>query len=432
MSAPERPALNQQDATFLPDEQLTALVQRVGTPFYLYDETSLRMRARKLREAFQWNAGFRAWFPVRVMPNPSVLRILKEEGQGVLCTTTGELRLARCSGFAAEEIRFAPAFPTVAELEAARTVVELGLDDAGLIPRMERLGELPDCVALRYHPDGKFHVRTRTITKSEGSRFGMQKPDLFRAARELRLKGVRSIGLMAELGTNLTEPEYLPTLAQTLFSLAVELKEQCGVRISFCDLGGGLATAMRLREREANISAIARGVQMRFEEIMQPAGLGDCAVQTELGRWMTAHCAIFLTGVTGVKHGARDYLAVDMSRGDLLRPEIYATHHHISVLGDHRMEGRRRYAIADRTAETKEPFGLRMLPECCRGSVLVFHDTGAYGYGMGYHFGTIPLCAEYLLHSDGRVRCIRRAEREEELFATLDCNSDFTELPEMR
>ena len=111
---------------------------------------------------------------------------------------------------------------------------------------------------------------------------------------------------------------------------------------------------------------------------------------------------------------------------DLLRPELYGTYHHISVLGDDRVEGRRRYAVGDRIPEPREPFGQRLLPECRRGARLVIHDIGAYGASMGYSYGLTPHCAEYLYQADGTLRCIRRAQREDELFSTLDGNPDFT------
>lgn len=135
MSAPER--RDPQDAVFAPEELLRAL----PTPCYVYDEAQLRTRAARLRSAFSWSAGFRAWFPVRALPNPTVLRILREEGQGALCVTAGEYRLALASGFSPESIRFAPEFPTDAEL--AVPAADLVLDDGGLLLRLERERPLP-------------------------------------------------------------------------------------------------------------------------------------------------------------------------------------------------------------------------------------------------------------------------------------------------
>ena len=249
---------------------------------------------------------------------------------------------------------------------------------------------------------------------------------LLDTAQELRLKGVREVGLSAMLGLGLRDPEAFSALARALFTCAAALHDSFGLQVSYCCLGGGLPVAHRRTERDADIAAVSRGVQAEFSRIMEPSGLGGVPVETGLGRWLTAHAGILLTTVTGVKRGAQDWLGVDASRADLLRPELYGTYHHISVLGDDRVEGRRRYAVGDRIPEPREPFGQRLLPECRRGARLVIHDVGAYGAAMGYSYGLTPHCAEYLYQADGTLRCIRRAQREDELFSTLDENPDFT------
>lgn len=413
MSAPER--RDPQDAVFAPEELLRAL----PTPCYVYDEAQLRTRAARLRSAFSWSAGFRAWFPVRALPNPTVLRILREEGQGALCVTAGEYRLALASGFSPGSIRFAPEFPTDAEL--AVPAADLVLDDGGLLLRLERERPLPARLGLRLRPEPD-----RSFHKAEATRFGMRTGELLDTAQELRLKGVREVGLSAMLGLGLRDPEAFSALARALFTCAAALHDSFGLQVSYCCLGGGLPVAHRRTERDADIMAVSRGVQAEFSRIMEPSGLGGVPVETGLGRWLTAHAGILLTTVTGVKRGAQDWLGVDASRADLLRPELYGTYHHISVLGDDRVEGRRRYAVGDRIPEPREPFGQRLLPECRRGARLVIHDVGAYGASMGYSYGLTPHCAEYLYQTDGTLRCIRRAQRENELFSTLDENPDFT------
>ena len=371
MSAPER--RDPQDAVFAPEELLRAL----PTPCYVYDEAQLRTRAARLRSAFSWSAGFRAWFPVRALPNPTVLRILREEGQGALCVTAGEYRLALASGFSPESIRFAPEFPTDAEL--AVPAADLVLDDGGLLLRLERERPLPARLGLRLRPEPD-----RSFHKAEATRFGMRTGELLDTAQELRLKGVREVGLSAMLGLGLRDPEAFSALARALFTCAAALHDSFGLQVSYCCLGGGLPVAHRRTERDADIAAVSRGVQAEFSRIMEPSGLGGVPVETGLGRWLTAHAGILLTTVTGVKRGAQDWLGVDASRADLLRPELYGTYHHISVLGDDRVEGRRRYAVGDRIPEPREPFGQRLLPECRRGARLVIHDVGAYGAAMGY------------------------------------------------
>ena len=248
MSAPER--RDPQDAVFAPEELLRAL----PTPCYVYDEAQLRTRAARLRSAFSWSAGFRAWFPVRALPNPTVLRILREEGQGALCVTAGEYRLALASGFSPESIRFAPEFPTDAEL--AVPAADLVLDDGGLLLRLERERPLPARLGLRLRPEPD-----RSFHKAEATRFGMRTGELLDTAQELRLKGVREVGLSAMLGLGLRDPEAFSALASALFTCAAALHGSFGLQVSYCCLGGGLPVAHRRTERDADIAAVSRGVQ---------------------------------------------------------------------------------------------------------------------------------------------------------------------------
>lgn len=274
MSAPER--RDPQDAVFAPEELLRAL----PTPCYVYDEAQLRTRAARLRSAFSWSAGFRAWFPVRALPNPTVLRILREEGQGALCVTAGEYRLALASGFSPESIRFAPEFPTDAEL--AVPAADLVLDDGGLLLRLERERPLPARLGLRLRPEPD-----RSFHKAEATRFGMRTGELLDTAQELRLKGVREVGLSAMLGLGLRDPEAFSALARALFTCAAALHDSFGLQVSYCCLGGGLPVAHRRTERDADIAAVSRGVQAEFSRIMEPAGLGG--VPRGDGSWPLAH-----------------------------------------------------------------------------------------------------------------------------------------------
>ncbi|MDR0889176.1 MAG: diaminopimelate decarboxylase [Oscillospiraceae bacterium] len=391
------------DAVFAPDALLAALPY--PTPYYIYDEAGIRARAKALHEAFAWNSGFRQWFPLRANPNPTILRILRQEGFGIVCTNANELEFGLRCGFSAEEINFSPAFPTAAEFLAARHAKHLILDDADLIMRFERNESLPPRIALRYRPHT---LRAHPAARGSDSRFGMEKPALLRAVRELRLLGVREIGLMAELAENSTQPEYLPKVAGALFQLAAEIKETLGVSVKCCNLGGGVGIAGQ--DDTVAILQLSRSVRKLFEQHMLPAGLGDCAVHTQFDRHILSQSGLLLTTVTGVKSGAEEWLGVDMTRADLLRALIYGTSLHISVLGNHADEGRRPYRIADRIAENKEMFGVRLLPPCKRGSVLVVHDVGAYGHAMGYQYCMMPRCAEYLLQADGASSCIRLAQ----------------------
>ncbi|MFY9493767.1 MAG: diaminopimelate decarboxylase, partial [Limnochordia bacterium] len=91
---------------FVTAQKLQQITAEFPTPFHLYDEKGIRANARRLRQAFAWNPGFKEYFAVKATPNPVILQILQEEGCGVDCATLTELMLADAVGFAGEEIMF--------------------------------------------------------------------------------------------------------------------------------------------------------------------------------------------------------------------------------------------------------------------------------------------------------------------------------------
>lgn len=76
--------------------------------------------------------------------------------------------------------------------------------------------------------------------------------------------------------------------------------------------------------------------------------------------------------------------------------------------------------------ENNDKFAVdRELPEIENGDLLVIHDTGAHGFAMGYNYNGKLKSAELLLKEDGSVQMIRRAETQQDYFATFDFSGFF-------
>ena len=69
-----------QKKTFVTLEQLKEIDKTYPTPYHLYDEKGIRDNAKRLKEAFSWNKGYREYFAVKATPNPYILNILKDYG----------------------------------------------------------------------------------------------------------------------------------------------------------------------------------------------------------------------------------------------------------------------------------------------------------------------------------------------------------------
>ena len=261
------------------------------------------------------------------------------------------------------------------------------------------------------------------------AKYGLTKPQLLEAYGILRDKGVEEFGLHAFLASNTVTNEYYPLLARQLFELAVEVKEKTGVSINFVNLSGGVGIPYRPDQEKNDIAVIGEGVRKAFEEVLVPAGLGDVAIYTELGRFMMGPYGCLVTKAIHEKHTHKEYIGVDACAVNLMRPAMYGAYHHITVLGKENAPADHVYDVTGSLCENNDKFAIdRELPEIDMGDYLVIHDTGAHGFSMGYNYNGKLKSAELLLRTDGSVQLIRRAETPADYFATFDCFEDYKKL----
>ena len=223
---------------------------------------------------------------------------------------------------------------------------------------------------------------------------------------------------MAFMQTN----DYYPALAKILFKTAVELHEETGADIKFINLSGGVGVAYSPDETPNDIEVIGEGVHKVYDEILVPAGMGDVAIFTEMGRFMMGPYGCLVTTAIHEKHTHKEYIGVDACAVNLMRPAMYGAYHHITVMGKENAPCDHKYDITGSLCENNDKFAIdRMLQKIDMGDVLVIHDTGAHGFSMGYNYNGKLKSAEVLLKEDGTTQLIRRAETPADYFATFDC-----------
>ena len=414
-------------APFVTRDQLEAIAAQYPTPFHIYDERGIRENARRLREAFSWNPGYREYFAVKATPTPAILKLLHEEGCGCDCSSLSELVMAERCGITGEDIMFSSNETPPEEFQLAhRLGAVINLDDFTLIEELEQAaGEIPKKICCRYNPGGTFTLgETRegfqVMDHPGDAKYGMTRAQISEAYRLLAAKGAREFGLHSFLASNTLSNDYYPALARMLFQLAVELKAETGCRITFINLSGGVGVPSRPDQQANDIAAIGAGVRQAYEEILVPAGMGDVALYTELGRFMLAPYGHLVTRATHEKHIYKEYIGVDACACDLMRPAMYGAYHHITVAGKEDAPCDHKYDVVGSLCENNDKFAVdRMLPKIDRGDLLVIHDTGAHGRAMGYNYNGKLRCGELLLKEDGSVQEIRRPETMEDYFATL-------------
>ena len=364
---------------------------------------------------------------MKATPTPAILKLLKEEGCGCDCSSLAELIMAERCGITGEDIMFSSNETPPEEFQLADKLgAIMNLDDFTLIEDLERAtGKIPEKVCCRYNPGGVFALgETRegfqVMDNPGDAKYGMTRAQISEAYRVLAAKGAREFGLHSFLASNTLSNEYYPVLARMLFQLAVELKEETGCRVTFINLSGGVGVPYHPDQPENDIAGIGEGVRKAYEEILVPAGLGDVALYTELGRFMLAPYGHLVTRAMHEKHIYKEYIGVDACACDLMRPAMYGSYHHITVMGKEHAPCDHKYDVVGSLCENNDKFAVdRMLPKIDRGDLLVIHDTGAHGRAMGYNYNGKLRSAELLLREDGSVDLIRRAETLEDYFATL-------------
>ncbi len=416
---------------FITKEKAQEIAQTYPTPFYLYDEKGIRENAKAVKEAFSWNPGFKEYFAVKATPNPVLIQILKEYGCGCDCSSMTELMLSKAAGITGENIMFSSnETPAEEYAYAARLGAIINLDDITHIDFVEGiLGALPETMSCRYNPGGVFKMSNGIMDNPGDSKYGFTKPQLFEGYRILKEKGVKNFGIHAFLASNTVTNEYYPVLAKELFELAVELEKETGADIRFINLSGGVGIPYEPGKEANDIRVIGEGVRKVYEEVLVPAGMGDVAIYTEMGRFMMGPYGQLVTKAIHEKHTHKEYIGVDACAVNLMRPAMYGAYHHITVLGKEEDACDHKYDVVGSLCENNDKFAIdRMLPEIEKGDFLVIHDTGAHGHAMGYNYNGKLRSAELLLKEDGSVNLIRRAETPKDYFATLDCLEVYNNL----
>ena len=412
---------------FVTKEEIQEIAKTYPTPFHIYDEKGIRENARKVMQAFSWNPGFKEYFAVKATPNPTILKILREEGCGTDCSSLTELMMSDRCGFTGSEIMFSSNETPACEFElAAKLGATINLDDFTHIDFLkDTIGYIPETIPCRYNPGGTFQLSSskegfQVMDNPGDAKYGFTTQQLYEGFKKLKAMGAKHFGIHAFLASNTISNDYYPALAGILFKLAVDLQEKTGCHIAFINLSGGVGVPYRPDQPENDILAIGEGVRKQYEEILVPAGMGDVKLLTEMGRFMLAPYGALVTQAIHEKHTYKEYIGVDACAANLMRPAMYGAYHHITVLGKETAPCDHKYDVVGGLCENNDKFAIdRMLPKIDMGDYLYLHDTGAHGFSMGYQYNGRLRSAELLKKEDGTIQMIRRAETPDDYFATL-------------
>jgi len=402
-------------------EQIEEIIRQYPTPFHIYDEKGIRENARRLKQSFGGVNGFKEYFAVKALPNPFILKILKEEGFGADCSSLPELLLAESVGIMGEDIMFTSNDTPAKEYRKAKELgAVINLDDISHIEFLEEQVGLPELVCFRYNP-GPLRKGNVLIGHPEEAKYGFTREQLFTGYRMLKEKGVKRFGLHTMVASNELDNEYFIETARMLLDLVVEITNEVGIEFEFINMGGGIGTPYKPEDMPVSYALIADGVDQAYEETIYKYKLNPPRVLMECGRIITGPFGWLVSTVLHKKSTYKEFVGLDANMANLMRPAIYGAYHHITVLGKENMPHDHAYDVTGSLCENNDKFAIdRMLPEIEIGDIVVIHNTGAHGHSMGFNYNGKLRSAELLLRENREVVQIRRAETPNDYFATLD------------
>lgn len=401
---------------------LPQVIEHFGTPFHIYDEAGIRATGQRLKAAFAGIETFREYYAVKALPNPRILEIIGSMGFGFDCSSVSELHLSRRVGGRGNDIMFTSNNTSHDEFveAAADGGCILNLDDISLIAKVS---VMPELICFRYNP-GPRRVGNDIIGNPIEAKYGVSHEQIIEAYRQARERGARRFGLHTMLASNELNHRYMVQTARMLLDLIEEISRELAITFEFVNIGGGLGIPYLPDGEELQIEVMGREITADFARFKERNGYAP-ALFMESGRYITGpHGALVVTAINR-KEIYRTYVGVDACMNALMRPALYGAYHHIEVLGKNQNGETEVVDVVGSLCENNDKFAVqRPLPPIKDGDILLIHDTGAHGHAMGFNYNGTLRPQELLLRANGRVDLIRRRERLEDYFTTLDFAAD--------
>ena len=405
---------------------LRKIVDHYKTPFHIYDEAGIRGTGERLKKAFAGIDTFKEFYAVKALPNPKILQIMHSMGFGFDCSSITELQLCRTISNRADDIMFSSNNTSQEVFQAAAedNGCILNLDDISMI---DKVPHFPELICFRYNPGGR-RTGNDIIGKPLEAKYGLSHEQIVEAYRKAREKGATRFGIHTMVASNELNYKYMVQTAEMLLELVTTISAELGIVFEFINIGGGMGIPYEPDAPGLDLESMGSEITVLFDVFKKQHGYAP-ALFMESARFITGtHGALVVTTINR-KEIYRTYVGVDASMSALMRPALYGAYHHIDVLGKEQSEKMETVDVVGSLCENNDKFAIqRDLPPIVDGDILIIHDTGAHGHAMGFNYNGNLRPKELLLAMDGTVELIRREERSEDYFATLQFETDTLSL----
>ncbi len=384
------------------------LVERYGTPLYVYDTSKMLVKLQLMQSAYQGIA-IKIKYAVKALSNINVLQFFKQQGIGVDVVSIQEAYIALKAGFAATDIMFTPNCVGFDEIEKA---VELGIPvNVDNIAQLEEFGNtfantIPLCIRVNPHLNGGGNSKIQT--GHIDSKFGISILQMRHVHRIIKANNINVHGLHVHTGSDILDANVFLKGAEIIFDAAQDFED-----LHFIDFGSGFKVPYKKGDIVTDIAQLGKKMTEAVHAFNQQYGK-EVEIWFEPGKFLVSEAGHFLVKANIVKQTpATTFVGVNSGLNHLIRPMMYGAYHHIINLSN--PNGQQRiYDVVGYICETDTLGANRKLHEVRVGDILSIENAGAYCYSMASTYNSRYRPAEVLIHQD-KDYLIRERDTMDEL-----------------
>lgn len=399
---------------YLEEVEVKKIIEKFSTPVYVYSKNQIIENFKEYKEAFG-DRSHLICYAMKANSNCEILRTIKELSGGVDVTTGGELFRALKAGISPKKIVYAGVGKTKEELLYAieNKILLLNIESADETKLLNYLANTKKTklnIAIRINPEVNTHTLSYISTGEEGTKFGIPISEAVDFVKYIikNCKNLKLVGLHFHIGSQICTLQPFIEATKKVCNLVRKIN-LLGIRLKYLDIGGGLG----IRYKNENPPTAKQLIKNLLKYIPK-----DLTVICEPGRYIVGNAGILVSKVLYHKSlKNKNFLIVDASMTDLIRPSFYGAYHNIIPvkLSDYERLPKKYYDIVGPVCETSDFLGKkRKLPDIPNNEYLVVETAGAYGFVMSSNYNSRLRPAEVMVDKD-KFYLIRKAENYEDL-----------------
>ncbi|MCL2292102.1 MAG: diaminopimelate decarboxylase [Candidatus Bathyarchaeota archaeon] len=401
---------------FADREKLIGLLEKNGSPLYVYDERVIRDRCREMRQLLP-NKNLRVNYSSKANCNLELLKIILSEGIDVDAMSPGEIVVQQKAGYPSERIFYIGNNVSTTEMKfAIERDILVSVDS---LSQLKLFGEINrgGRVAVRFNPGVGTGHHEKVVTAGKKTKFGVQKDFVSDVKKLLQMYDLKLVGINQHIGSLFLDEDHYIDGVKSLLEIATEFKG-----LEFIDMGGGFGVPYHNDEHRLDLDKLSAKLDVLLDEFLETYDNPNVVFKIEPGRYIVAECGILLGQVYAVKenYGIK-YVGTDLGFNVLARPVMYDAYHEVEVLKKNPSNCcPEAVTIVGNICESGDIIANnRLLPSIDEGDVIAVLNAGAYGYSMSSNYNCRLKPAEVLICSNGETRLIRKRDSYEDIVRNL-------------